>query len=952
MPRVANPFLPAPEIVLGTRISDRLPEADQKRQRFEVEEILRRLRTCPGVILADEVGMGKTFVALGIAYSVSVQSPVGSVIVMVPANLVEKWKEDFETFCSCYLENRRAVNRDDAVPASRLDKSIVCYGIARHSVELMKLLDDPPSSRCNLIFLAQGAMSRSQTDRWVRLALIAEALRCHGRGKAARLIQVKKVIHRYLAELLWVIGKEKSSDLGEVLWQKLLQTSPSAWKEIYNSSLLPGRESLLDDPVPKSVLRALDKMDLKSLAYELEQMPVVARGGAERVSERLKSVREKLRKAEEMLWKELLSRTRWRSPLLVMDEAHHLKNPETSLARQFQSPEMEQDLRIGDGAMAKAFDRMLFLTATPFQLGHNELVRVLERFGDVRWEKTALGEKAAFETGLKDLGKKLDESQRTAIALQRSWNRLRPEDCGEDVEAWWATVLASSRDSLNSHQLAVLEAYETAGRTRLAAETALKPWIVRHNKGALWGGTIIPRRLRVTGGAIAKDDVSGGLAISSRELLPFFLAARSATSARQDLLGEALCSSYEAFRFTRKNKKPEKDDTDESAVQLTALAHSRWYLEEFDKVLDRSSGALHPKVGATVGKVVDLWESGEKVLVFGFYRHTCRALRVHISKEIGTRVMTSWLDRLRIAGRSVSLEEGEKLLERIQQRYFSTSDSPGRKAVDQALLAIIRKHFKTAKTGPDDQDMEGKLLEAMRQYLRAETTLVRCFPVEALDKAIKPTKAIEIALAAKDGTGVSWRDKFEGFVRFLSERCSDIEQGRFLDAAGIQMGRIRVEDEDADAEEDQSHTLPNIRIATGGTKRDTRARLMRAFNTPLFPDILVCSQVMGEGVDLQKYCRHVVHHDLAWNPSTIEQRTGRIDRLGCKAEGRVPIVVYLPYLAGTADERQYQVMSDREKWFKVVMGQEAVAELISPDKEEMILLPESISDKLNFNLGL
>jgi hypothetical protein len=280
MPRVANPFLPAPEIVLGTRISDRLPEADQKRQRFEVEEILRRLRTCPGVILADEVGMGKTFVALGIAYSVSVQSPVGSVIVMVPANLVEKWKEDFETFCSCYLENRRAVNRDDAVPASRLDKSIVCYGIARHSVELMKLLDDPPSSRCNLIFLAQGAMSRSQTDRWVRLALIAEALRCHGRGKAARLIQVKKVIHRYLAELLWVIGKEKSSDLGEVLWQKLLQTSPSAWKEIYNSSLLPGRESLLDDPVPKSVLRALDKMDLKSLAYELEQMQVVARGCA------------------------------------------------------------------------------------------------------------------------------------------------------------------------------------------------------------------------------------------------------------------------------------------------------------------------------------------------------------------------------------------------------------------------------------------------------------------------------------------------------------------------------------------------------------------------------------------------------------------------------------------------------------------------------------------------
>ena len=41
---------------------------------------------------------------------------------------------------------------------------------------------------------------------------------------------------------------------------------------------------------------------------------------------------------------------------------------------------------------------------------------------------------------------------------------------------------------------------------------------------------------------------------------------------------------------------------------------------------------------------------------------------------------------------------------------------------------------------------------------------------------------------------------------------------------------------------------------------------MRTFNTPFFPDILVCSEVMGKGVDLQRFCRHVIHHDLAWNP--------------------------------------------------------------------------------------
>ena len=127
---------------------------------------------------------------------------------------------------------------------------------------------------------------------------------------------------------------------------------------------------------------------------------------------------------------------------------------------------------------------------------------------------------------------------------------------------------------------------------------------------------------------------------------------------------------------------------------------------------------------------------------------------------------------------------------------------------------------------------------------------------------------------------------------------------------------------------------------------------MRAFNTPFFPDVLVCSEVMGEGVDLQRFCHHVIHHDLAWNPSTIEQRTGRVDRIGCKAEGRQSIVVYVPYLAGTADERQYRVMTDRGQWFRVVMGQDAVARLIAHDSPGITPLPSALSDELNFKLGL
>lgn len=943
-----------PELMLGTRLKDHVPEADQKRQRNEAVDILRRLHNQPGVILADEVGMGKTFVALAIGYSVAVRSPRGPVIVMVPANLVDKWEQDLKTFCELYLENRHPVQRDGAMRKELTEPSAVRYGVARHSVELMKLLDDPPRERCHLIFLAQGAMSRRQTDKWIRLALISEALRRHGCGNASRLIQVKNQIHRFLAKLLWAIGEERAHDWGEELWQQLLRTDPETWKETYNKAVRDERRRLSDDPVPKSVTRALHRIDLTPLAEALKQMPVRARGGDDRVVERLDDARKALRQVEEDLWKSLLAETRWRSPLLVMDEAHHLKNPGTLLARQLQSPDSEQDLQTGDGAMANAFDRMLFLTATPFQLGHHELVRVLERFGDVRWDEGELGDPKGFRPQLESLGNHLNESQRTAIALQRSWSRLRPDDCAGDIEVWWNRLRRSTRESLTNNQRAVVDAYEAARRCRDAAEKALQPWIVRHNKGTYWIGTTIARRQRQDGAAVAEQDESSGLPIPPQQMLPFFLAARSAVSPGKDLLGEALCSSYEAFRFTRKNRDLAKDEQDDLPETVVDLSHAGWYLGEFDSALEHSSGSTHPKVNATVRKVVDLWEAGEKVLVFAFYRHTCRALRVHISREIERRTTLIGQQRLGEVGREGDNKEVKRLLERIQKRFFDDNDSQGRRALDRALAEIMRGCAKSLEAAKVSDEQREALMDVMRRFLRVETTLVRCFPLREMD-LLKPAEAVARTLDRVDGSGVSWRHKFDGFIEFLTKRCSNEERKLFLESAQCtRTGRIRVEhDEDEDSDGQAGRiTLANVQVATGTTRRDTRARLMRAFNTPFFPDILVCSQVMGEGVDLQRFCRHVLHHDLDWNPSTIEQRTGRVDRLGCKAEGRQSIVVYLPYLAGTADERQYRVMSDREQWFRVVMGQDEVARLITPDSSSAFPLPEAISEELSFELGL
>ena len=957
MPIGSNSYRIPPELVLGTRMKDRVPAADQERQRREVQAILERLRHQPGVILADEVGMGKTFVALAVAYSVATRSPRGPVIVMVPANLIDKWEQDLATFCDLYLDNRRPVCCHGASRKDLIAPESVRYGTARHSVELMRLLDDPPRRRCHLILLAQGAMSRRQTDKWVRLALISEALRRHGRGRAERLTKVKHQIHRFLAELIWAIGEERAHNWGEELWKSLLTTESSAWKRIYNGAVSDERKRLADDPVPKAVARALRRVDLSLLAKALQGMPLVARGGQARVSERINIVRGALRAVEDELWKDLLSQTRWRSPLLVMDEAHHLKNPAAALAKMLQSPDSDRDLRTGDGAMARKFDRMLFLTATPFQLGHHELVRVLQRFGDVRWDKTQLGERVRFRERMRTLEQRLDDNQRAAVALQRRWSRLRPEDCKDDVEAWWTRLRKSPRGELTSHQRAVVERFEETRRCRELAEDALRPWIVRHNKGTHWVGTEIERRRRIDGAAVADPAGSTGLPVPAAQLLPFFLAARSAVNPGKDLLGDALCSSYEAFRNTRQQRRPDRDERDDESDGVD-FTHSDWYLQEFDAALTRFTGKVHPKIAATVQKVVDLWEAGEKVLVFAFYRQTCAALRIHISDEIERRTTALATRRLASAGMIMRGAEVDVVLGRIQDRYFDVPDAPGRKALDRALRSIVdRRRGSPLHVQMPSSDL-ARAIDVMRRFLRVSTTLVRCFPLGEYE-VLEPAVVVERMLDNPDGSKVTWREKFEAFVDFLTDHCSATERVDYLAAtAGMRTGGIRVDADLATSDDGQDDgtesvvTLANVQVATGRTKRATRLRLMRAFNTPFFPDIFVCSQVMGEGVDLQRYCRHVIHHDLAWNPSTIEQRTGRVDRLGCKAEGREPISVYLPYLAGAADERQYRVMTEREQWFRVVMGQDEVARLITPDSDAVARLPRSIADELSFNLEL
>ncbi|MFT8775154.1 MAG: DISARM system SNF2-like helicase DrmD [Gluconacetobacter liquefaciens] len=72
-----------------------------------------------------------------------------------------------------------------------------------------------------------------------------------------------------------------------------------------------------------------------------------------------------------------------------------------------------------------------------------------------------------------------------------------------------------------------------------------------------------------------------------------------------------------------------------------------------------------------------------------------------------------------------------------------------------------------------------------------------------------------------------------------------------------------------------------IGVFSGATGSDRREQIKHAFNAD--PDgeplrILICTDAAREGINLQSYCSDLLHFDLPWNPSRLEQRNGRIDR--------------------------------------------------------------------------
>ena len=290
--------------------------------------------------------------------------------------------------------------------------------------DFFKVLDDPRGSRPHIVWMTTGCFGRGLSDPWTKLALVRLA-----RSRTKMDDETKKKICKWATTLVQL--KSKRGLTAEIV-ERLLLADLSRWHRILvQEDILTEGD---DDPVPQHLLQHQREVDWSPLIAVLRGESIPGRRGAVSRS-RLQEARWDLNEACQQVYWDWLARVRWRASLLVLDEAHHAKNDDTRLASLFRSEESQRLVTGDQPLLSGKFDRMLFLTATPFQLGHHELIRVLRSCAAAKWSGRAapIGTREEFFNAIDELDKRLNENRLAGRRLDRLWGRVA-------TKPWWTTM--------------------------------------------------------------------------------------------------------------------------------------------------------------------------------------------------------------------------------------------------------------------------------------------------------------------------------------------------------------------------------------------------------------------------------------------------------------------------------------------------------------------------------
>ena len=985
-------------------------EKAAKRQERTIDAVLQRLydddeeRRREIVLLADEVGLGKTFVALGVAWSVLHQRSAaglsaGPVLVVTPHShaLFRKWRREAERFVqlvapsSMEFDVKTASTPHDLAHALRKRKPTLV--IARMSA-------------------FSGRLHQLDT---ARLAAIHSLLHMEG----LRLSMDERL--EMLSDRPWYATRESLD----------LRSSGEAWEAARNI-----QEVGFGDSHTGAAWRRLDAAD-PQLCDRIKDSWKRARSRRPKRSSFWEDLRELCRAA--------LGQTVPHSlPLVIVDEIHNWKNHPTSWSRFLHT-------------LGRRTDRLLGLSATPFQLGPHELIRVL----DLRLCIGLSTERAAFlddRVGVLDAD--MQQAGEAGESLQHAWADVAERDLNDIEEAWTASGEGGRTDGLPPRLQRALRALIGVREAHGRLGRSLKPFLLRHRREvshrAWWVGRKADPRSLTPGAGGSALRWGPGLDVSGDAELVHYLMMRAVQEQKDGRgstsLGADLGGSYAFFQ-----------ESELGRMLPGRNAEAGRYLNLVERAVT-GNGHEHPKVAVTAERAFRAWLRGDKTLIFCFNIATVRAVQAAVHSRIDahcTEVLTTAF--------KCATDELELRLKNFQKRLYHYRQSVFLLFQDHPLAGpngrvprrlALRKRDVTevaerlARGGPPRD--RSRRFDRRRILAATEQVLVARWKESAqgaawLEKVFGPLRLAETIPAALDlilapdwparrrkivegvlreaevdelpdeeniaVTGhharsediAAWKDVLEGragqatLAPYLAGPDIDVPSllTRWHSASLARLpGRLRalaarmlrrmvrsrgflarfilddlgprrdIDDDGADddrtalihrryqtppaagesarerfdayletlqkavgleeqiaAYDEASRNRDIVTRVTGSVASSERDRLFTGFNTPLVPEVLIVTTVGQEGIDLHRECRHVVHHDLPWNPATLEQRTGRVDRIGSKTErlrgrgnGDCSLDVAVPYIAGTYDEHRFRVVHGRAHIFEVTLG--------------------------------
>ncbi len=235
-----------------------------------------------------------------------------------------------------------------------------------------------------------------------------------------------------------------------------------------------------------------------------------------------------------------------------------------------------------------------------------------------------------------------------------------------------------------------------------------------------------------------------------------------------------------------------------------------------------------------------------------------------------------------------------------------------------ASLCLPRRHASTLRVTPGEAEAEG---------YRALTTLVR-----EVAAAGQHRLAVQHLLAAAGSSPAAAaaavlrfaeRNPDDARWQALGERLGGIGMGakeatllRLLGQNPAEKKMVFVHHRDsmthlAERLRSEGRSFARFDGAMSGPEKD---RAVAAFRDEV--PLLLCSESGGEGRNLQ-FCNTLINFDIPWNPMAIEQRIGRIDRIGQARE----VFIFNLATAGTIEDEVLRILDEKINMFELVVGE-------------------------------